>query len=385
MRRKGPGGPRDRVVLVHSSDELYGSDRMVLQVVDSMPTEIRARLIVLLPHLAEGPGGLTAALRSAGVDVAHQDLPVLRRREISRPWALLTLVRRTVALATWLRRQRAGLVYCATSATAPAVVAARAAGVSRSVVHVQEVWGPAERMLLGPLVGNAGQVVTISQAVHDALPERVRRRAVVVENGIATPSRDVVARPADGPRRFLVASRWNSWKGHRTLLEAWDSFDEPPGRLLIAGAPPELGDAVDVAALVSGLSHPESVEIVGQVDSIFDLLDEVDVLVVPSDKPEPFGLVAIEAFSRGRAVIGSDAGGLADIVDHGVNGVKFPPGRGEALRTAIDQLGRPVARRMGDMGRKKFEEKYSGAAFAERMQRVWSPESERAHGDGVRR
>ena len=126
-------------------------------------------------------------------------------------------------------------------------------------------------------------------------------------------------RPEDGPLRFLVASRWNAWKGHRTLLEAWDT-DVFAGVLVIAGSAPTVGEGVDVPRIVAGLKRPESVEIVGQIDSIFDVLDDVDALIVPSDKPEPFGLVAIEAFSRGRAVIGSAAGGLLEIVDDGVAG-----------------------------------------------------------------
>ena len=47
-----------RVVLVHSSDEMYGSDRIVLQIVESMPTAVRERCVVALPRDAAGPGPL---------------------------------------------------------------------------------------------------------------------------------------------------------------------------------------------------------------------------------------------------------------------------------------------------------------------------------------
>jgi glycosyltransferase involved in cell wall biosynthesis len=46
----------------------------------------------------------------------------------------------------------------------------------------------------------------------------------------------------------------------------------------------------------------------------------------------------IESFMRGRAVIGSRAGGIPDIVEDGVNGVLVPPGDAEALAAAIERI-----------------------------------------------
>lgn len=363
-------GARDRPVLIHSSDELYGSDRMVLQIIDSMPAVMRARLEVILPLQPTGPAGLTLALRDRGVTVEHQRLPILRRRDLTNPLALVMLAWRTLALAWILRRRGVGLVYCATSATAPVLVSARLAGADESVIHVQEVWGRQEAILIGGLARLAGVVVTISQAVYDALPSGVRRRAVVVENGIATEDRANVSPPSSGPLRFLVASRWNSWKGHRTLLAAWDLGD-PPGILTVAGSAPEMGDGVDVEKLVSALKEPASIEIVGQVGSIFDLLDDVDVLIVPSDSPEPFGLVAIEAFSRGRPVIGSDGGGLADIIEQEINGLKYPVGDVASLSCLLRTVDRPKLRRLGEAAARTYADKYAADAFSSRMSKIW--------------
>ena len=48
-----------------------------------------------------------------------------------------------------------------------------------------------------------------------------------------------------------------------------------------------------------------------------------DIVVVPSIKPEPFGLVAIEAMSFGLPVIGTNMGGLKEIINHGETGYLF--------------------------------------------------------------
>lgn len=58
-----------------------------------------------------------------------------------------------------------------------------------------------------------------------------------------------------------------------------------------------------------------------------------DVVVVPSIT-EPFGLVVLEALACGSRVIGSDVGGIRDVLGGGV-GVLVPPGVPEALAAAI--------------------------------------------------
>ncbi len=63
-------------------------------------------------------------------------------------------------------------------------------------------------------------------------------------------------------------------------------------------------------------------------------LDDATVLVLPS-RSEGLGRVVIEAFCRGRGVVGSRVGGIPDLVADGVNGVLVPPGDAAALADAL--------------------------------------------------
>lgn len=79
--------------------------------------------------------------------------------------------------------------------------------------------------------------------------------------------------------------------------------------------------------------------------------------VVPSDY-EPFGLVAAEAMACGSAVIGSDAGGLREVIEHGHSGLAVKVGDIDAISAAIvflrtrqharTLLGRRAARSVSD-------------------------------------
>jgi glycosyltransferase involved in cell wall biosynthesis len=77
-------------------------------------------------------------------------------------------------------------------------------------------------------------------------------------------------------------------------------------------------------------------------------LDQSTCLVLPS-RAEGMGRVAVEAFCRGRVVIGSRVGGIRDLVDDGVNGVLVEPGDTEALAAALVRVlsDRALAERLG--------------------------------------
>jgi glycosyltransferase involved in cell wall biosynthesis len=66
-------------------------------------------------------------------------------------------------------------------------------------------------------------------------------------------------------------------------------------------------------------------------------IDTFDVLVLPSEA-EGFGLVLIEAMSRGVPVVATDVPGIRDVVRDGVNGLLVPVGQPEALANAIRRV-----------------------------------------------
>ncbi|MGH2971981.1 MAG: glycosyltransferase family 4 protein [Gaiellaceae bacterium] len=63
-------------------------------------------------------------------------------------------------------------------------------------------------------------------------------------------------------------------------------------------------------------------------------LDEAAVFVLPSFS-EGLPRVAMEAFARGRGVVGARAGGIPDIVEDGVSGLLVPPADPQALAAAL--------------------------------------------------
>jgi len=355
------GGDRAKIVFIHPSDELYGADRILLELVALVPDTVQVE--VWLPtDLVHSAKPLCTELESRSVPVRHFDLPILRRA-YRRPRDILRLLARTVTTARRLRANRPDIVYCTASSAYLGVLSARLAGVSSAVGHVQEFWWRTDKLVLTPLAAMARQLIAISPAVADALPARLRSRTTVVTNATSDPGATTPLAQRSGPIRYLVASRWNGWKGHRTLLAAWDRAG-CPGELVVLGAMPPSGEAVDVAELARALTRPETVDIVGEVDDIAAYIESADVVVMPSDQPEPFGLVAIEAFAAGRPVVASDAGGLHDIITAGRDGWLYPPRDHIALAAVIESLRRPAVTAAGEQARRTFQERYTLDRFA---------------------
>jgi glycosyltransferase involved in cell wall biosynthesis len=351
-------------VFIHPSDELYGADRMLLEFQASLPDEVRSRTEFWLPtDLPHGNAPLCVELERRGGTVRHLDLPILRRADRT-PRGLLRLAGRVRRLHRELRRLRPELVYCTTSAAFLAAPVARAARVSRVVGHVQELWSGADQRILALLARSVHQLLAISHPVRERLPERLRDRTTVVLNATPEPESYVDVKERSGPLTFLVASRWNGWKGHHTLLAAWDQATDP-GRLVVLGGPPASGESTDVPTLVSRLQRPETVDVVGEVDDPHSYFEDADVIVVPSDDPEPFGLVAAEAFARGRAVVGSDAGGLSDIITDGVTGWLYPARDVRALAAVLDGLTRESVTAAGTAARAAYLDRFTTARFAQ--------------------
>jgi len=119
------------------------------------------------------------------------------------------------------------------------------------------------------------------------------------------------------------------------LAEAWRS-QRPNAELRIVGK----GTRTDVVATLvrDGLAtwQPEL-----STDEIVRVLDEAAALILPS-RSEGMGRVVIEAQLRGRPVLGSNVGGIPDLVTHGVDGVLFDPARIDLAvlndRTELERL-----------------------------------------------
>ena len=98
----------------------------------------------------------------------------------------------------------------------------------------------------------------------------------------------------------------------------------------------------------------------------------LDVFVLPSIRPEPFGRVTAEAMTQGRAVIATNHGGTIELIEDGVTGVLVPPADPRALAGAIELLLTDPAlrKRMGQAAAIYAREHFGLPGYSEQIRNV---------------
>jgi L-malate glycosyltransferase len=144
----------------------------------------------------------------------------------------------------------------------------------------------------------------------------------------------------DAPR-ILFVGRLIAWKGVDTLIRAMvPVLENKSGAILsIVGEGPTRGH---LEQLARDLGISKNIQFLGRVDetSLDNLYALASVLVLPSRQykgmvMEGLGVVLLEAMARGVPVIGSDIGGIPDIISNGENGYLFSPDNSTDLAQKI--------------------------------------------------
>lgn len=89
-----------------------------------------------------------------------------------------------------------------------------------------------------------------------------------------------------------------------------------PAKLLLVGDGPEM---TPVCRLVKKLGLTEKVHLLGKQENLDELYSISDIKLLLSEK-ESFGLVALEAMACGVPCIGTNVGGLPEVIQHGKTG-----------------------------------------------------------------
>jgi glycosyltransferase involved in cell wall biosynthesis len=242
------------------------------------------------------------------------------------------------------------------------------------------------RVSLPLVIGGARKIaaVTLDHALHSraaSLFERRRADLVEIPNGVDTQAfqpdlaagRAVRARlnlGADMPIALFVGAldRAHHYRRVDLMLEAARSL--PDLALLLIGD----GDTrADYQAQARSLGIADRVRFVGKIahPELPAYYNAADIVVLPSQLQESFGMVLIEGMACGKPVVASNIPGVRSVVRDGVDGVMVEPGSAEALTAGIRALLAADRQAMGAAGRAKVEAKYSWPSIVSALELVY--------------
>lgn len=155
-----------------------------------------------------------------------------------------------------------------------------------------------------------------------------------VDTELFRPGREPCHRASLAPGGEKIVMHVSNFRAVKRLEDVVEVFarirEKVSARLVLVGDGPDRPRAVQRA---DALGVRDDVTFLGKHASVEDLLSCADLFLLPSEN-ESFGLAALEAMASGAPVIASDAGGLPEVIEHGVSGYLLPIGDVEGMAEA---------------------------------------------------
>jgi len=362
------GAPPLRILHLNTEPTWRGGEQQLLYLLDGLGFR------GVKSELAAQPGSpMTVRAREAG-HVVHE---VRMRGEVdpTAVWALRRLIRRrgfTVVHAHTSHAHTLGALAAAACPRAerPLVVVARRVDFSifrRSFFGLNHL-----KYLHG-----VDRYVTVSEAIRRVLiadgvpPERIRavHSGIDVSRVVRAPDRTAEFREELGipPGDVLVGNvaHMADHKGQRDLVAATPAIlaGHPRTTVAIVGDGELRGD---LEAQARELGVADRIRFPGFRTDVPSLLKAFDAFCMPSHM-EGLGTSVLDAMAAGTPVVGTEAGGMPEMIEDGVTGLSCPVRDPDALARAVLRLVREpeLGRRMAAGARTLVRERFSTDAMVE--------------------
>jgi glycosyltransferase involved in cell wall biosynthesis len=198
----------------------------------------------------------------------------------------------------------------------------------------------AMRLLVLP---RAQLVIANSEAtLRSALPYINERSLThVIPSPLGVVERPDYRDPAPEVAAIGMVARLTPWKGQDVLLRAFaEAFPNSTVRLKLAGGTwfGEEEYEQELRSLAANLGVSDRVDFLGHVTGVSALIDELDICVQASTRSEPLGQNVLQYLAAGKPTVAVNAGGPAEWVTHGQNGLLFEMGNEKDLAETLAKL-----------------------------------------------
>lgn len=231
---------------------------------------------------------------------------------------------------------------------------------------------------------HAAFVIVITQKIFDEVtaelgdnipqPLQIAPMGVEVEKFTRDADKPYVAynKSDENPARLFACGRLNFCKGHQDLIHAVGLLKDRGYNvhLDIAGEDEQGGTGFhqDLEVMINKLGLQEEVTLLGAVSEqvVRDHLQAAHIFVLAS-LGEPLGVAYMEAMAMQTPTIGTDAGGVRELIDHETDGLLVKPENPNELADVITQIldDANLAQRLSDGGRDKIANQFSSKRSAE--------------------
>lgn len=170
-----------------------------------------------------------------------------------------------------------------------------------------------------------------------------------------------------------IIGRIVHWKGHKDFLNSAKllMLCDSSIRFKILGEGPLKQDMI---AMVDKLKLDKYVTFRNYIKNKNDIYSDLDVVVVPSIRPDPFPRVVIEAMAFGIPVITTNIGGAIEIVENGKTGFLVEPESPNQIADVILKLkmDRELGVKIGNLSRNLMIENFNNNLMVEKISGIYN-------------
>jgi glycosyltransferase involved in cell wall biosynthesis len=339
------------ILFIHQSAELYGSDKTLLLLLKHLD-KTKFNAVVILPF--DGP--LKNELEKENIKVVIAPVLKLYRKMFS-PKNMIAFAKEykqsIVQLDKLHKQYKFDLIYSNTLAVLLGMIYAK----KRKIKHL---WHVHEIIVHPNLIAKtfpkllnsyADIVVCNSNATKKNIVDRIHQlenKTTVIHNGIE-PIKIEVGNSKKEDFGFkkddiiiTLVGRISRLKGHKWLLNTFHNHlkENSNIKLLFVGSP-VVGQEYyleEVEQLIISNAIQDKVTILPFTANLNSVWNITDIAVMPSTEAESFGLVALEAMLAKKPVIGSNHGGLTEIIINNQTGYLVEPNNEIDLAKALQKL-----------------------------------------------
>lgn len=365
-----------KIICIHQSADMYGSDRSFLQVVIylSQSGDFK-KITVVLPR----SGPLVSELEKLNVDIIYLNLSLLSKTYLMKlQWGKILFPLLQFRSKKKLFNEY-DVVYANTSVILDFYLLAPFLH-QMKIIHIREIPNKLLSNVLSLFLKQA-QSKIIFNSYSTLSSFKKLDNSVVIHNAFEGFGKEITAEikiNEEMPLKVLLIGRINGWKGHSFAIESLVNMKSSPVLLRIVGSTSAGNEelVLQLKKQVESLGLIDQVEFLDFVSDTAEIYAWSDVVIVPSTKPEPFGRIAIEAMSLYRPVIAANHGGLPEIIEDEVSGFLFEPNNTASFVSALTKYAndRELLARHGRNAKRAYDEKFSLNGFYKKLDSIFKNE-----------
>ena len=324
--------PAKRILLLHSSNDMYGASRIVLQVIDIL-IQAKYDVHVILPY----NGVLNKIITDKGASCSTYNLGVFRKKYLNLKGLcnrFLKIKKAKNYISDYIDKYDIDLLYTSTSVIICGGLAAKKKGIL-SMSHIHEI--PTGNKLYEIFIGLfvryfSIKVIAVSSSVEKHWQPYLKKNQLEkVYNGIVFPISDApenIKRKISPNVTVTSIARLIPYKGHKYFIEVAKELFKLNNRyqFLIVGNtfPGYEPYEQELKTLVVKNDLHQNIHFLGYRTDVESILAESDLFFHPSIAPDPLPTVLFEAIKMKVPLAATDLGGAVEILDNGNCGLLVP-------------------------------------------------------------